>query len=67
MLHLSTSNQSFIDMHQQLKKEGVQYDEFLLLLDPDLEFVNPLQDKIPQSIMIKIIIESEKQILLLFL
>ena len=59
MLHLSTSNQSFIDMHHQLKKEGVRYDEFLLLLDPDLEFVNPLQDKIPQSIMIKIIIECK--------
>lgn len=41
-LHMSTPNQSFLDMHYYLKDIGIQNNAFMLaILDPDLAAVDP--------------------------
>lgn len=40
--HMSTSNQSFLNMHYYLKQKGIQNNKFFLVIyDPDLIGVNP--------------------------
>ena len=40
--HMSTSNQSFLNMHYYLKQKGIQNNKFFLVIyDPDLIGINP--------------------------
>lgn len=47
IIHWSTRNRSFLDVHEQLKSLGIRNNKFfLILLNPALEHVNPYDPNI---------------------
>ena len=55
IVHLSTKNQSFIDLANIYKKMGVKnYYFHLALHDPDLEFVDPFDPNLTPHMISKI-------------
>lgn len=57
-IHMSTTNQSFLDMHYYLKDRGIKnHDFFLVLLDPDLASINPRDPKLNSFMKQKILRE----------
>ena len=54
----STTNQSFMDMHFQLKQKGIKNNRFFLsLYDKDLVGVDPRDPRLPQFMKVKIVNE----------
>ena len=54
----STTNQSFIDLHFQLKQKGIKNNRFFLALyDKDLIGVDPRDPRLPQQMKLKIVNE----------
>ena len=51
---MSTTNRSFLEMHQLLKDLGIQNNRFMLvLLDPDLARIDPRDPKLNRLMTIK--------------
>ena len=54
-----TSNESFLELHEDLKILGVENNKFFLrLFDPDLQGVNPFLPNLPPELQIKIWFET---------
>ena len=55
---LSTTNQSFLDMHYFLKERGIKNNDFFLaLLDPGLAGVDPRDPTLPAHMKARILQE----------
>lgn len=53
-----TSNESFLELHEDLKILGVENNKFFLrLFDPDLQGINPFLPNLPVELQIKIFFE----------
>ena len=49
--HMSTTNKSFLEVHQYLKDSGIENNRFMLaLLDPDLARIDPHDPNLNASI-----------------
>lgn len=58
--HMSTTNQSFIDMHLYLNSIGIKNNRFFLVLyDPDLAGVDPRDPRLNQTMKLKILRECQ--------
>ena len=58
LIHKSTTNQSFLDMHYFLKSKGIQNNDFFLaLLDPGLAGVDPRDPNLSPNMKIRILQE----------
>ena len=58
LIHKSTTNQSFLDMHYYLKNKGIQNNDFFLaLLDSGLAGVDPRDPNLPTHIKARILQE----------
>ena len=58
LIHKSTTNRSFLEMHWYLKERGIQNNDFFLILfDKDLAGVNPRDPNLPQVMKVKILNE----------
>ena len=58
IIHKSTTNQSFLDMHYYLKSKGIQNNDFFLaLLDPGLAGVDPRDPNLSPNMKIRILQE----------
>ena len=52
---MSTTNRSFLEMHQLLKDLGIQNNRFMLvLLDPDLARIDPSDPNLPFAYQVKV-------------
>ena len=61
IIHKSTTNQSFLDMHYYLKSKGIQNNDFFLaLLDPGLAGVDPRDPRLNEIMKMKIQIKINK-------
>jgi hypothetical protein len=60
MIHLKTTNKSFLEVAQQLEALGIKNNAFMLRLDnPELEKVNPYRLDMPSPMMDKILEECK--------
>lgn len=58
MIHKSTTNKSFLDMHYYLKEKGIQNNDFfLILLDSGLAGVDPRDPNLPNHMKVRILQE----------
>ena len=58
IIHWSTRNKSFLDVHEQLKSLGIRNNKFfLILLNPALEHVNPYDPNISPEMAIAVVEE----------
>ena len=58
IMHKSTTNQSFLDMHYYLKSKGIQNNDFFLaLLDPGLAGVDPRDPNLSPNMKIRVLQE----------
>ncbi len=58
IIHKSTTNQSFLDMHYYLKSKGIQNNDFFLaLLDPGLAGVDPRDPNLSPNMKIRVLQE----------
>lgn len=58
LIHKSTTNQSFLDMHYYLKAKGIQNNDFFLaLLDAGLAGVDPRDPNLPPNMKARILNE----------
>ena len=58
IIHKSTTNQSFLDMHYYLKSKGIQNNDFFLaLLDPGLAGVDPRDRNLSPNRKIRVLQE----------
>lgn len=60
-IHKETSNQSFIDVHQYLKSQGIQNNDFFLaLFDTDLAGIDPRDPNLPQYMKARVLQECRR-------
>ena len=58
IIHKSTTNQSFLDMHYYLESKGIQNNDFFLaLLDPGLAGVDPRDPNLSPNMKIRVLQE----------
>ena len=58
IIHKSTTNQSFLDMHYYFKSKGIQNNDFFLaLLDPGLAGVDPRDPNLSPNMKIRVLQE----------
>ena len=58
IIHKSTTNQSFLDLHYYLKSTGIQNNDFFLaLLDPGLAGVDPRDPNLSPNMKIRVLQE----------
>ena len=58
IIHKSTTNQSFLDMHYYLKSKGIQNNDFFLaLLDPGLAGVDLIDPNLSPNMKIRVLQE----------
>ena len=56
--HMSTTNKSFLEVHQYLKDSGIENNKFMLvLLDPDLARINPHDPNLSTMMKTKVLKE----------
>ena len=56
--HMSTTNKSFLEMHQYLKDSGIQNNKFMLtLIDPDLARIDPFDPHLSTMMKTKVLKE----------
>lgn len=56
--HMSTTNKSFLEVHQYLKDSGIENNRFMLtLLDPDLARIDPHDPALPSHLKSKVLRE----------
>lgn len=56
--HMSTTNKSFLEVHQYLKDMGIQHNKFMLtLLDPDLAKIDPYDPNLSTIMKTKVLKE----------
>ena len=58
IVHKSTTNKSFLDMHYYLKERGIQNNDFFLaLMDPGLAGVDPRDPNLTPQMKVRILNE----------